>query len=491
MPKTVNSTERRRSSLYRPMVSIKTSLVFLGIFALLFFIGTIFPQSSDPDRLERYRAAGGKLVEVVGALDLLNIFHTWYFAALSGLFTLHLLLCSIERLGALRKRPKFALFTKDDLLKRDHSFSIACPANERTHEIENILRSLGFRRVRYYSEDSSITRVIVEKGLPFRWLSWLYHLCILASIIGFLLTYLYAFEGELTIPVGERKTVSLASSSGVLRALHPHFKDEKPRPDQIEVELVDFITEYTEKPVLHYSDTLRNRFFAAWGLAGKSITYSLSRNSLYPRDWFSILRVYRNGTLVKTKKIEVNDPLRYAGHTFYQIGYDYQFNLKVGEETLSDIQANAPFSIPAIEGDLRLRTPKVGVLFRYDGRLQILSPSATLEYRPPREPRTWSTVAELRLNQPKEVMQTQLTMTGFRESSVLSYRYDPGVPLLWIATAALMILMTLRLYVPWYQVRCHSETSNGRTLVTAGIRMVGLFARPDRIMQKLSDELQK
>ncbi len=478
--------------IYRAIVSIKTSLVFLGVFALLFFVGTIFPQSSDPDRLDRYREGGGKLVAVVGALDLLNLFHTRCFALLSGLFALHLLLCSIDRLNSLRRRPKFGLFTKDDLLRRDHSFSIACPTEERKHEIETILRTLGFRRVRYYSEDSSVKRVVVERGFPFRWLSWLYHVCILASLIGFCLTLLLAFEGEVAIPVGERKTVALRSPSTSWHKLMALLGTaDESHPDQIEIELMSFLTEYTEKPELQYPDEPFRRLLAAWGPKGETITYSLSKDSFYPRDWFSVLRVYRNGSLVKEKKIEVNDPLRYAGLTFYQAGYDYQFDLRVGDETLTDIQAETPFSIPSIEGELRLSTPRVGALFRYDGGRQTLSPSTKLQYRPPQEPRAWTTVADLSLGQPTEVMQTRLMLTSLRESSVLSYRYDPGVRLLWFSTAALLILMALRLYLPWYQVRCHADTSSGRTVVTAGVRMVGLFARPDRVLKKLSDLLQE
>ncbi|RJP14314.1 MAG: hypothetical protein C4520_21605 [Candidatus Abyssobacteria bacterium SURF_5] len=40
------------------------------------------------------------------------------------------------------------------------------------------------------------------------------------------------------------------------------------------------------------------------------------------KDYFSILQVINDGKVVAEKKIEVNDPLRYGGYTFYQSSYD-------------------------------------------------------------------------------------------------------------------------------------------------------------------------
>jgi cytochrome c biogenesis protein ResB len=40
------------------------------------------------------------------------------------------------------------------------------------------------------------------------------------------------------------------------------------------------------------------------------------------RDFYSVLEVVDDGKVVLEKKIEVNDPLRYGGYTFYQSSYD-------------------------------------------------------------------------------------------------------------------------------------------------------------------------
>ena len=477
-----------RGRLYRALVSVKTSLIFLGFFAFLFLLGTVFPQSTDLDRLDRYREAGGKFVAAVGWFDLLNLFHTWYFTLGVSLFAFHLLLCSIHRLGILRRRPLFRPFSREELLRRDHSFSVSCQIASADLDIEGTLRKLGFKRPRYYSEDAHLKRLVCEKGFPFRWMSWLYHICILAAIGGFCVTYLLAFEGYQTIAVGERAVISLSSHSTKWRELAGLFGIKQPRGSrQVEIELERFITEHTQRPSLQYPDEPLKRFWGAWGRGNESIGYSINADSVYPRDWFSVLNVYENGDLVRRKRIEVNDPLRYEGLTLYQIGYEYEFDLEVGGETLTGILTESPFVIPQMEGEFLLRTPRLGTLFRYDGRVEMLAPSAKLQYRPPagQGDRRWTTVARMVVGQPAKVMRTDLVFRNLRESSVLGYRLDPGVPLLWASTVMLMVVMALRIYLPWYQVRCHVDDSSGRTLVTVSIRMVGLFASPEQQKQKL------
>ncbi len=482
-------------SLYRTLVSTKTSLVFLAIFAILFFIGTVFPQSSEPDRLEGYSKAGGKFASLVGALDLLNLFHSWYFTLFAALFALHLVLCCIHRLNMLRRRPRFRQFLREELLQREHSFSVSCSSDGAVMDIEKTLRRFGFRHLRHYSEDAYVKRVVSEKGLPFRWLSWTYHVCILLAIGGFCITYLLAFEGEVTLPVGQRKPVPLnpdVTKWSTLAKLFGRGTDAKPR--NVEVELDKFTPEYVQWPSLEYPEKPTKRWAATWKSRGRMTPkYKLDADSIFPRDWFSTLKVYEDGNLVREKTIQVNDPLRYAGLTFYQAGYEYEFDVRIGGENLKSIPAGEPFTIPEMEGEFRLETPRIGTLFRYDGKVEILSPSARLQYRPPTgaAPGRWQTVTSLPLGRPVKAMHAEMTLTNLKESSVLSYRYDPSVPLLWLVTSAIMLLMALRIYVPWYQVWCHADSSTGRTIVTVSIRMVGLFARPERIKQKLCDVLCK
>lgn len=479
--------------LYRTLVSLKTSLVFLAFLGILFFLGTVFPQSTDPDRLEHYRQAGGKLIGLVDALDLLNIFRSRYFGVITLLFMLHLLLCSIHRLGLLRRRSSIRMFTREDVLRHGQSFSIVSPQPSDRVDIEKVLGQIGFRRRKYYSEDRRVVRIVSERGLPYRWLSWLYHVCFMLAIVGFVLSYLFAFEDYLTIGAGETTSVALRSDDTNWRTLvGDRWPEDATQPRTIELKLERFISEYTEKLELAYPDSPIQRSLAVWGLGTAPVHYEMPADPLYPRDWFSKLSVFENGRLAKRQTIEVNDPLRYAGVTFYQMGYDYQFDLSVGQETIENVKAGVPFTIPQMEGEFRIKDPRMGMLFAYDGTVKKLAPRATLQHRPPsgKLKAAWTTAGNLPIGRPTEIMHVPLKLDNLKVSSVLSYRFDPGMPLLWVAGIGLIILMAARIYFPWYQLRCHVEGVGEQTQVAVSVRMMGLLARPARMQQKLCNVLQ-
>jgi hypothetical protein len=173
------------------------------------------------------------------------------------------------------------------------------------------------------------------------------------------------------------------------------------------------------------------------------------------------------------------------------MGYEYEFDARVGEERIENIKARAPFTIPQMEGEFRTKTPRLGILFGYDGKVEKLAPSAALEHRPPSEDGKgeWAPAGVLRFDEPTEIMRAEMTLENLRESSVLSYRHDPGVALLWVASVGLIVLMTARIYLPWYQIRCHVDNSGERVEITVGVRMVGIFTRPARLREKMSRAL--
>jgi cytochrome c biogenesis protein ResB len=484
---------RQGPGLYRKFVSIKTSLIFFAIFAVIFFIGTVFPQSTDPDRLEQYREAGGKLVALVGWLRLLNIFHSWYFLLLAILFSIHLLLCCIDRLTIIGRRPKYGLFSREELLRREHSFSVSCANGDTGPDIESALKMLGFGRVRYYSENAQVKRMVAEKGLPYRWLSWAYHVSALLAVVGFTLSALFAYEGYVVLSKGERQAIPSSPPETTWNTLSGALDlDWKTEPEHLEIELKNFSTVYTEKPTLNYPDKISERFLSVWWNPKTRPRYRLPKDALAVQDWFSTLKLYRNGHLVKEKTVEVNDPLRFDATTFYQAGYEYSFNLSAGDEQLTGLEVQRPFSIPQMEGQFLLEAPRGGPVKGYDGAIKEVPIAATLKYHPPAssEKRAWQTVAQLVPGRPVDVMRTRMVLSDVKESSVLSYRHDPGVPILWLAFSSLLILMCLRIYLPWYQVHFYAEKMDARSQVTVSIRMIGLFARPERLKMRMSNALR-
>lgn len=54
------------------------------------------------------------------------------------------------------------------------------------------------------------------------------------------------------------------------------------------------------------------------------------------KDFYSILQIINNGHVAAEKKIEVNDPLRYGGYTFYQASYDSEHSRWTGLQVKKD-----------------------------------------------------------------------------------------------------------------------------------------------------------
>jgi hypothetical protein len=246
-----------------------------------------------------------------------------------------------------------------------------------------------------------------------------------------------------------------------------------------------------QHPVLQYPDGIRAKFLAAWGREEKAVTYSTEEHTFHPKTWNSVLRIYEDGELARRDHVATDAALRYRNVTFNQVGCIPRFDLQAGDLLISGIPADHPFTIPEMEGEFRLRNPRIGTLSSDDTTTSPSTPSAELQYRPPSvgsEPE-WEPVAELLLGAPIEVMHSNLLLANLKLHSVINYNYGPQASYVWAAMAGVLIFMVLRLYLPWYQVRCHIEDSADQSVITISIRMVGLLARPQRLKQRISSAL--
>ena len=482
--------ERKRPFPF--FVSIRTSMGFFVIFALLLVVGWFFRYDPGANRFHWHSEYIMRFADFGDLPAFLGIAYAQIVALTVLLFLLHLILCLGRRFNNNRKRPSFRLFTREDLLQRDYSFSLSRPAEAGELDIEKVLRTLGFGKPRYYSEDARARRVVCEKGLPFKWLSWLYHICILLVIVAAILRYFYPTEEYLKISIGEQKViVSDAPAASFSRLMALWNDKEIAPPTRFEVLLENFTTELAESPALQYQRRARRDSLIRRIVEGDGLTYSSTESIVYPRNWISVLNIYEDGKSIGKEEVEVNAPCRYKGVKFYQIGCEYEFDLQAGGEVLTGIPVGKTFTIPQMEGEFRLRNPHIGILYKDEERVPLSLPWAELEHRPPsaQAGARWSSVGKLVLQEPSEVMHAEMVLTDLRESSILSYRYDPGRPFLLFAFAAMLVVMVLRLYCPWYQVRCHTDDSAGHSLVTVSIRMMGLLARPERMKQKISQAL--
>ncbi|HHL39357.1 MAG TPA: hypothetical protein ENJ37_02515 [Deltaproteobacteria bacterium] len=448
--------------LYLKLASLRTSVYILGVMCLFYLLGTVFPQGAE---VEAYIEAQGRFARAVELFDLLNVFKTPWFIALSMVLLANLCVCSYERLTALlsRKRP-----TAQDYAPT-HDLALTHECDEAQEAVRGVLRGeLGFRTIAQGKEWT-----VVEKGLSYRWLTWLYHAGIVACFVGFIVTGVAAYEDMITLKPGEPEYVEPAGFSLML--------DE-------------FITEYTHFPDLDYPEKSDKRSRLAIGLGWKAPTYSVDEDSLFPKDWKSRLKVLKDNVAVLEKTIEVNDPLVYRGFTFYQMAFEQYVKVWVDGGPVSlTAKVGDELIVPGLEGTLRFKGLRTGTLYRLDGKTEEIKPFVSVSYVEDGEggEREVRDLGRLRLGESLWVGGKKITFIDFTEDSVLSYRYDPGVPILWWSGIFVLVAMTLRCFGGWYLVAYRIEEADGITYLTLSISTKGLGADADSMAARIEHYLRR
>jgi cytochrome c biogenesis protein ResB len=90
-------------------------------------------------------------------------------------------------------------------------------------------------------------------------------------------------------------------------------------------------------------------------------------------------------------------------------------------------------------------------------------------------------IGDLSAGTPLEREGVTLLLENPRESSVLSYRHDPGVPLLYIAIVAFMIGLVIRTYWPSYRVNLWIEGGPGSATGRLLFRAAGMLGEPEEV----------
>jgi len=360
-----------------------------------------------------------------------------------------------------------------------------CSPAEAAADARRVLESRGYKVL---SDTGGI--VTARRGPWPEGVSLLYPLALAGAIVGFVLSALFSFGGDVTLYPGKPVSVpTVSKETGAYRirslkadcsigAWHPFAFA---RADT---------TAWKERQV---TLTL-NEFRTEW---------ELSKGKYYPKDWLSDVdaRLTAGGkdATSKSRVIEVNRPLRLGGLTFYQMAYEQSFDVVVvkdgAEVERGPAQAYVPFTLNAIGGMFFPGDLRVGTLFeKYQPTVPVV-PHVELEWQPP-------AAAEADSAKPEKVKagnlssENPLALEGFTlllenpyEGSVLSYRHDPGVPFLYIAITAFIIGLALRTYWPSYRVSLWVEGTPTGSKGRMVFRATGMLGEPQEIEDGLARAL--
>jgi cytochrome c biogenesis protein len=383
--------------------SLKLSITTLILLATTSIIGTVIEQGSTPEAMNQKHGWNLGLMQFLDkSIDAFNMYHSWWFIGLLGLFAVNLICCSIKRLPPVWYTVKNPVLVPEE--KMLQAFSNSEELTVKGDE-SAIKEKVGAFLASHFaaatvSEKDGKTYYYAEKGAWSRFGVYVTHLSILIIFIGALMGSFWGYKGYVSIPEG-------GETDRVYR-----------RDKQAEVPL-GFTVRCESFGVSYYEGTRR------------------------PREFKSVLTVSENGQVViKDRKVIVNEPLTYNGIVFYQSSYnpigDPSFGLQVKERASGQVvDLKVPFGATRpLPGGGAVRVENYGdngMIVRLgvtgtDGQrrvVDIYDPSANI-------------------SDERRGGEYIFTLTGFhqRYATGLQVAKDPGVEVVWLG-CFLMVIGTM------------------------------------------------
>ncbi len=506
----------------RELTRIRLAVWLLIVMAVTMVVGSIFPQGYGA---ETYIESWGEArYAVFSKLGLLNLFHTKYFLLLGIILLLNLVVGSVVRLSGRRGVS----------VSRTTAPGTARPigmGGDPDSAISRAVRALTERG--YFVSRAQGGMLSARRGPWPEGVSLLYHLALAIAMVGFIISALHSFEGDVTLYPGEPVVVETTSEeTGWHKFRYNIASWDIVSWQPFEAVLPDTNVGKGQEIIL----TL-NEFITEW---------ELYDDKYYPRDWVSdvSIRVIGHGpeVLWPSWRIEVNRPFRAGGLTFYQMAYEQEFDVVVWQNgtEVERVRADAyvPFTLESLEGTFFPGTLRVGTLYEKYQPTKPVVPHIALEWQAPEppveEPAAEVAVAEvladetpeedeagelteaeaesvgmelaeadsiaapappppperielgdLSAGEPLEIEGYTLTLENPYEGSVLTYRHDRGVTLLYIAVTMFMIGMAIRTYWPSYRVNLWIEETHAGAVGKLLFRATGMLGDPKNVEDEL------
>lgn len=390
--------------------SLRLTIALLIILSITSIFGTVIPQGDVPH--EYLHGISQAKLKLYQSLDLFDMYHSWWFIGILMLFTVNLIVCSAKRLPHVWRYISSPAKVLDQALVDSLSQRLVIPRSGDRSRLDSLQKLLGQRfgtvtvtetdgAVHLFSEQNSLSRLAV----------YVTHLSIIIIFVGSIIGSLFGFKGFVTISEGEAVSAVQTRSGKVVD--------------------LGFSLRCEDFSVTHYPNGV-------------------------PKEFKSILSVVnKDGTPVPGSTrvpVIVNDPLMYAGLTFYQSSYG-----KTGDHlfTISGRGSSAQY----------IRVPSQGIGRLPDGSLIRVAEAthnvaqfvpdrhgaaAQLELEPPGGGQKASFISfanhrdenERNAYQASGYVITYNGLTDEREYTGLQVTKDPGVWVVWIGC----ILMILGIY---------------------------------------------
>lgn len=275
-PQNGGAQQNLAQRLIRFLSSMPVAVTLLCLLAVASMVGTVLVQNREEDF---YIAnLGPAWYKVLNALDFFDMYGSWWFITIMALLVLSVSAALLRHgprfwhlsrpLQAMRPWPK----------KSDGGFTLNSPLARDPDAVESLLHRLGFREFRRRDEHGKVL-LLARQGRYSKFGFFLVHGGVVLICIGGLITSQLGFRGVMNLPESESDNKVYVADGNSYRTLQLPFK-------------------------------VRNDDFAI----------SFYKTGM-PSEYSSQLTLHRDGKDIVSKRITVNDPLRYQGITFYQASF--------------------------------------------------------------------------------------------------------------------------------------------------------------------------
>ena len=257
--------------------SVSLALFVLFILAVTSIIGTVIPQNETPDKYIQFY--GEKWSTIFHALNITDMYHSWWFLSLLALLSINLVVCTLKRLPhvwqTVMQDNLETPATRLNKMTPGRTFVFNGPVGEAAAAARALLAKTS-RRIREKSTNTE-TLLFTQKGAWTRFGVYAVHTSILIIFIGAIIGTLYGFKAFVMLPAGATTD--------------------------------------------HVYETGGNRTIPlGFDLRCEQFTLTLYDTGS-PKEFRSELTILKDKTELLRKSIVVNDPLSFQGLTFYQASY--------------------------------------------------------------------------------------------------------------------------------------------------------------------------
>jgi hypothetical protein len=172
------------------------------------------------------------------------------------------------------------------------------------------------------------------------------------------------------------------------------------------------------------------------------------------------------------------------------MGYDQEVELIIRGKK-ERISPGKP--IPGKKGEnLTISNVKHGTLTRLDGKKEKIKPYLSLYRRKEGEnKKSREKIGDLKMGESGKIGGVAFTFSSFKEASVLSYRVDPSVNVLYYLSFFVVTLVTARLYLRRSRLKVEFIPGEGGVVVVANLRAEGAIYSSRGEKSKVRDALEE